>query len=73
MNKIKKFQFVFETKNESLKGSFEKKYEFALYWYFVHVTDFTDTLSYRRIPCGSNPHRNSVSLLFWNVQKDVIF
>lgn len=50
MNKIKKSQFVFETKNESLKGSFEKKYEFALYWYFVHVTDFTDTLSYRFIP-----------------------
>lgn len=33
-----------QTKNENLKGSFGKKVRFALYSYFVHVAEFTDTL-----------------------------
>lgn len=62
----KKFQFVFETKtkNENLKSSLWKKVRFALYSYFVHVAEFTDTLSYRFVPKPSAvvPHTETLCL-----------
>lgn len=67
-----------QTKNENLKGSFGKKVRFALAC--TRISFMLRNLQIRLLYlpvcpqtlCGSTPHRNTVSLLFRDVHKDVI-